>query len=255
VSDFDDFTYIDVAVGDDRIAVATLNGPEAGNALTFAGQGELCELLPRISRDDGVDVLVVTGADAAFCSGPAGDFLERVGSGEPEFVRLVMERVYDNVRNLVEFEKPLVTAVNGPAHGAPLAMALLGDVIVAERHVTFYDHHVPSGVAAGDGNALIWPLAMGLVRAKRYLLTGDAFSADEAERMGLVTEVVDGGRSLERALDYARRFVETPQRSLRATKRAMNHWLRQALPVYERAWSAEVMTVFGSGPITLPDAP
>jgi enoyl-CoA hydratase len=247
MSDYSDLTYLDVAV-DGGIATVTLNGPEPGNALTYPGQAEISEILPRLSQDDDVAVVVATGADDAFCIGPAPDFIERVGSGEPQFVRQVMDRVRMNVQRLVDFDKVLISAINGPAHGAPMTFALMADVVIAERQVRLLDHHVPHGVAAGDGNALNWPMAMGLLRAKRYLLTGDDLSAEDAERLGLVTEVVETGASMDRALYYAHRFLTIPQPSLRYTKTALNQWYRLNMPAYERAWTSEILTVVGVQP-------
>ena len=88
------------------------------------------------------------------------------------------------------------------------------------------DGHIRAALSAGDGGTLIWPLTMGLTKAKKYLLTGDWIGAEEAERLGLVSEVVDAGRSLERAVDVARRFANGPQLAIRATKMALNQWLR-----------------------------
>jgi enoyl-CoA hydratase len=247
VRNYEDLTYLDIVVSE-GIATVTLNGPEQGNALTNAGQAELVEILPRLERDDEISVVVATGDGDAFCAGPAPDFVRQVGSGDPATVRDVMDRVRRNIQNVVDFQKILISAVNGPIHGAPLAFALLADVVIAERQVRFLDHHVPHGVAAGDGNALIWPMAMGLLRAKRFLLTGDELSAEDAERLGLVTEVVERGESLARALEYARRFVAIPQPSLRYTKRALNHWYKLNMPAYDMAWTSEILTVVGAAP-------
>lgn len=240
---YDDFEFIEVSVAD-RVATATFNGDGPGNTMTFDGQGELVELLPRVDRDDDVDVLVLTGADEAFCAGGTREFAARLSAGsDPAMVRVAMQRVHRNVVNAVEFQKILISAMNGPSGGAPLVLATLADVVIAERHVTFADHHVRAAVAAGDGNVLIWPMAMGLLRAKRYLLLSEDLSADQAEQLGLVTEVVDVGAALARAREYAARFVGLPAPALRATKQALNQWLRQAMPVFEKAWSAEVVTL------------
>jgi len=90
---------------------------------------------------------------------------------------------------------------------------------------------------------LIWPLAMGLLRAKRYLLTGDALSAEEAQRLGLVSEVVDPGASFERAMVYARRFAAGPRQALRHTKRALNQWMRLGMSAFDLSWAGESLTL------------
>jgi enoyl-CoA hydratase len=146
----------------------------------------------------------------------------------------------------IEFEKPLVTAVNGTVKGGPLVTALLSDIVIAERHVVFSDPHVTMAVAAGDGGVLAWPMAMGLLRAKRYLMTGDAITAEQAQELGLVTEVVEEGASLERAMVFARRFAEGPRHALRYTKRALNQWYRIGMPAFDVSWQGEILTAIFS---------
>ena len=89
------------------------------------------------------------------------------------------------------------------------------------------------------------PLVMGVVKAKHYLLTGEGLDAAEAERMGLVTEVVATGRSRERAMVRARQLADGHAEAIRYTKLALNGWLRAAMPAYELAWAGEILTVTG----------
>src|SRR5262249_1676936 len=163
-------------------------------------------ILPRLARDERVNAIVLRGAGDAFCAGPTPEFIERLRANDPAFVAHLMRDVRAIVQGHVDLEKPVVTALNGPASGGALAFALL-----AERHVALSDPHVPAGVAAGDGGVLIWPLALGLLRAKRFLYTGDPLGAEEAQALGLVTEVVERGASVERALHWARRLADAPR--------------------------------------------
>jgi len=242
VTDYDDLRFLDVRIAA-GVAVVTLGGGEPGNAISFEGHAEMSGILPRLGSDDRVDAVLLTGAGAAFCVGPTAEFMARIESGEPGVRARLLEDVRLLVQGHIECEKPVVTALNGPAGGGPLAFGLLADVVIAERHVIFSDLHVAAGVAAGDGGVLIWPLAMGLLRAKRHLLTGDPLTAEEAERLGLVTEVVDAGASLERAMVYARRFAAGPRRALRHTKRALNQWLRIGMPAFDASWAGEILTL------------
>lgn len=239
---YDDLGFLDVEI-DRGVAIVRLDGPEAGNAISFEGHVEMSTILPRLGRDDRVDAVLLTGAGDSFCAGPTADFMARIAADEPGFAARLMEDVRLLVQGHVELAKPVVSALNGPAGGGPLAFALLADVVIAERHVTLADMHVAAAVAAGDGGVLIWPLAMGLLRAKRYLLTGDALGAEDAERLGLVTEVVDTGRSFERAMVYARRFAAAPRQALRHTKRALNQWMRLGMPAFDLAWAGEILTL------------
>lgn len=242
MSSYADLRFLDVEL-DGSVAVVRLAGPEPGNAISFDGHVEMSTILPRLARDDRVDAVLLTGSGDAYCVGPTPDFIARIAAGEPGFVARLMEDVRLLVQGHVDLEKPVVCALNGPAGGGPLAFALLADVVIAERHATLSDLHVAAAVAAGDGGVLIWPLAMGLLRAKRYLLTGDALGAEDAARLGLVTEVVDVGRSFERAMEFARRFAAAPRSALRHTKRALNQWLRIGMPAFDLAWAGEVLTV------------
>ena len=239
---YPELRFLEVEI-DRGVAVVRLAGGEPGNAISFEGHAEMSAILPRLARDDRVDAVLVTGAGDAYCVGPTADFMARIATNEPGFVARLMQDVRQLVQGHVELEKPVVSALNGPAAGGPLAFALLADVVIAERHATLSDMHVAAAVAAGDGGVLIWPLAMGLLRAKRYLLTGDALAAEEAERLGLVTEVVDAGRSFERAMAWARRFADGPRHALRHTKRALNQWLRLGMPAFDLAWAGEILTV------------
>lgn len=239
---YGDFDYLDVRI-EDALAVVQLAGGRPGNALPFEGHAELAQILPRLGRDERVDAIVLRGAGDAFCDGPTPEFIARLRENDPAFVAHLMRDVRAIVQGHIELDKPVVTALNGTTSGGALAFALFADVVVTERHVVLSDPHVPAGVAAGDGGVLIWPLALGLLRAKRYLLTGDPISADEAQALGLVTEVVERGESVPRAMHWARRLAAAPRAALRHTKVALNHWLRIGLPAFDASWAGEILTV------------
>ncbi len=242
MDDYRDFASLEIRI-EAGIAVVTLAGGRPGNALSVEGHGELGRILPRLGRDERVDAIVLRGAGDEFCSGPTPEFMARVRANEPAFVAHLMRDVRAIVQSHIDLEKPVVTALNGTTTGGTLAFALFADVIVAERHVTLSDPHVPAGVAAGDGGVLIWPLALGLLRAKRFLYTGDPLTADEALALGLVTEVVERGASVGRAMHWARRLADAPSAALRQTKIALNQWLRIGMPAYDASWAGEILTV------------
>jgi enoyl-CoA hydratase len=245
--EYDDFELLTVSI-DEGVALVTIDGPEEGNAHSITGHAELGSVWPRLEDDQRVDAVVLTGAGETFCVGPTAEMIERMSADDPHLVRQVMEEVRRLVIRSIEFEKPLVTAVNGTVKGGPLITALLSDIVIAERQVVFSDPHVTVAVAAGDGGVLAWPMAMGLLRAKRYLMTGDAITAEQACQLGLVTEVVEQGASLERAMVFARRFAAGPRHALRYTKRALNEWYRIGMPAFDVSFQGELMTA------TVPDA-
>jgi enoyl-CoA hydratase len=130
------------------------------------------------------------------------------------------------VNSLLDCRKPVLTAVNGYAMGLGSTVALLGDVVFAARSATFADTHVRMGIAAGDGGQLIWPLLMGVNRAKYYLMTGDRIPAEEAERLGLVNFVVEDDALMERALELADRLADGPALAISASKVAVNQYMK-----------------------------
>ena len=130
------------------------------------------------------------------------------------------------VDNLLDCSKPVLCAVNGYAMGLGANFALLTDVVVAARSATFADTHVRMGIGAGDGGQVIWPLLMGVNRAKYFLMTGDRVSAAEAERLGLVNFVVEDQDLMTKALEIAERLARGPGRAIAASKVPINKYLK-----------------------------
>jgi enoyl-CoA hydratase len=208
---------------DDGVVVATMNRPEKLNAVDGALHHELATLPRDVTSDRSVRALVITGAGRAFCAG--GDFspgaLPIGHEGTP-----AMEEARRIVDHMLECPKPIVSAVNGYAMGLGATVALLADVVVAGRSAVFADTHVAMGIGAGDGGQLIWPLLIGVNKAKYFLMTGDRVGAEEAERIGLVNFLVDDDELLERATAIASRLAAGPAQAITASKMAINLWMR-----------------------------
>lgn len=226
---YETFQFLELERPQPGILIATLNRPEKLNALRRSDHDEVTALLRTVAEDDDTNVLVVRGAGRSFCIG--GDLglvgsTVRGGYG----AKLDIQRMgRDLVQAQVNLDKPVIVAVQGQCSGAGAALALLSDIIIAERSAQFADGHVRFGMAAGDGGVLTFPMSMGIVKAKKHLLSGDWFGAEEAERCGLITEVTDDGDSFERAMEWARRLNDLNPASLQLTKRAINNWLMQGL--------------------------
>jgi enoyl-CoA hydratase len=187
---------------------------------------------------------MITGTGDAFSAGPLADPTAPPSVGPTADVSSIIEEVRELVYGAIDCDKPVACAINGVVRGSALTFALLADVIVIERHVVLADTHVLAALTAGDGGVLTWPLAIGLVRAKRYLLTGDPMSAEDAQRLGLVTEIVEQGQSKARARRYAERWASGPQTALRTTKRALNQWLRHgAVTAFDLSLASELLTL------------
>lgn len=236
----------------DGYLVATFNRPHVRNMWARSEEHEIPQLLAEVSADPGIRVLVLTGSGDYFSGGAhhSDDPFEAFD-------------YYDRSRSIfgafVDLDKPLIIALNGNASGSGLTFAMLGDIVIAERQVEFRDAHVLGGVVSATG-PFLWPPSIGLLRAKRYLLTGDTFSADEAERFGLVSEVVDSGTALKRAEAIASHLASLPPSGVQGTKRALNRWLKADFEtIFEHALSLEFMRFpaaernYGSG--VMPSAP
>jgi enoyl-CoA hydratase len=208
---------------DDGVAVCTLNRPERLNAVNAVMHRELATLTRDIQADRAVRAAVITGAGRAFCAGgdfsPSGEVMGSTTGGMLEEARRIVD-------HLLECNKPLISAVNGYAMGLGATVALLCDVVVAGRSAVFADTHVKMGIGAGDGGQLIWPLLIGVNKAKYFLMSGERVGAEEAERIGLASFVVDDDALLERATAIAASLAAGPLQAITASKMAVNHWMR-----------------------------
>ncbi|MGE3595712.1 MAG: enoyl-CoA hydratase-related protein [Dehalococcoidia bacterium] len=203
------------------VAIATLNQPKKLNAIDPNMHLEVTSLARDFDEDPDVKVLILTGAGRAFCAG--GDF----SPGRPRFSG---PRIWREARQLVDdfldCEKPIITAMNGPAMGLGATIALLGDVIIAGRSASIGDTHVRVAMGAGDGGQVYWPLLMGINRAKYYMMTGDVLTAEDAEKLGLVNFVVDDDQLMTRALELADRLAAGPGLAISASKIGINKYIK-----------------------------
>jgi enoyl-CoA hydratase len=151
----------------------------------------------------------------------------------------------DLVYNIINCEKPIVSAVNGVAVGAGVVVALLADISVCAEDARLGDGHVKLGVAAGDHAAMIWPLLAGMAKARYYLLTGEMLTGAEAERIGLVSLALPRERVLDEAMRIAGDLANGSQLAIRWTKRALNNWLRQAGPIFDQSAAYEMLGFLG----------
>ena len=221
----------------------TLNRPEVLNAANARLHTELVEIWQTIDNDPETRVAVVTGAGRAFSAGGDLKMVEDAYQNYDEIVRILNE-ARDLVYNILRFRKPLVSAINGPAVGAGLVVALLADISIAAENARLADGHVRMGVAAGDHAAIIWPLLCGMAKSKYYLMTSDFVSGAEAERMGLVSLCVPDDALLAKTQEVAKNLAEGPRHAIQFTKRALNQWLLQAGPIFDHSLALEMLGFF-----------
>jgi enoyl-CoA hydratase len=244
ITDYGDFRHIRFEMREGGILLATFDRPEVLNAANVRLHREMSELWAVVDADDEVRVSVVTGAGRAFSAG--GD-LEMIEEMTRSYDALVTQwrDAGAIVEKMLAAEKPIVSAINGVAVGAGLAVGLLADVSVIGESARISDGHVRLGVAAGDHAAALWPLLCGMARAKWYLMTADFVTGPEAAAMGLVTRCVPDGEVLDEALRMAERIASGPELAVRWTKRVMNQWMRQALPIFGESLALEMLGFVG----------
>jgi enoyl-CoA hydratase len=219
----------------------TLANPRNGlNAVDAEMHAELVRLFDELRGEREARAVVLTGSGRAFSAG--GDFGWMSGIRPADFAEMRREGK-QIVWSLLDVELPIVAAVNGPAVGLGATLALLCDVIFMADTAKLADPHVQVGIVAGDGGAVAWPLAVGPVLAKRYLLTGDALSAEEAQRLGLITHAVPAGDLQAEALAFAERLAAGAPLAVRYTKLAINQLVKQALTTaFDYSTALEVLT-------------
>ena len=176
------------------------------------------------------------GGDPALVEDMATDFEVRTR---------VWKETRDLVYNVINCDKPIVSAMHGPAVGAGLVAGLLADIFIAAKSAKIVNGCIRLDVASGDHAAIVWPLLCGLAKAKYYLLLCDPISGEEAERIGLVSLAVDDAQLLDKAYEVADRLASGSQSAIRWTKYALNNWLRQAGPAFDASLALEFMGFAG----------
>jgi len=230
---------------DDGVLLLTLSNPGKLNATDATLHTELARVFRDIAADEATRAVVITGQGTAFSAGGDLDWIATQVGNHAQTMK-VMREAGDIVRTMIDCDTPIIAAINGVAVGAGLAVALMADISIIDEATRFTDGHIRLGVAAGDHAVAIWPLLCGMAKAKYYLLTSDFIDGREAERIGLVSKAVPAADVLPEALRIATQLARGPQDATRYTKRALNHWLRQALPNFEASLAYEMLNFLGA---------
>ena len=243
---YEDLHHIRLDKRVDGVATATLDRPEVLNATNARMHWEITNLWQVVADDPDVKVIVVTGAgNRAFSAGGDLDWVQSL-VGNAEATANAMKESRDLVYNILNCPKPIISAINGTAVGAGLAVALLADISVIADEAKITDGHVRLGVAAGDHAPIIWPLLCGMAKAKYYLMTGEFLSGKEAERLGLVTFSVPQDQVLPKALSIAEKLASGSQDAISHTKMSLNNWMRMAGPIFDNALALEMIGFLGA---------
>jgi enoyl-CoA hydratase len=244
VSAYSQFEQMKFSRPSDGVLLVTLSRPEAYNAANPAMQRDLSVIWPIISNDPLTRVCVITGEGKGFCAGGDLSTLDQQIQNYPMVTRQILKEASETVYGMINCEKTIISAINGPAVGVGLAIALLADISVAAKHAKMTDGHMKLGLAAGDHAPIIWPLLCGMAKSKYYLLTSRFVTGEEAERIGLVSLAVDGAEVVPTALEIAAELANGPQDAIRFTKYSLNNWLRQAGPIFDASLALEMLNLF-----------
>ncbi len=201
-----------------RVGIVTLNRPERLNAITMQLITELYEAFEVFNRDDGIGVIILTGAGRAFC---AGLDVQEWKNPEPPQQHTDEPMNYRSSLRWLEImrtSKPVIVAVNGLAVGGGVSMILSCDIRIASAKAQFQEPHASLGLAPDMGGSRLLVQTVGLAHAMRLILTARRIDAAEAERIGLVTEVVPHDQLMDAALALATEIAAHPTASLLASK-------------------------------------
>lgn len=217
-----------------RVALITINRPEAMNAINLDVGTGLSEALRNFSADAELWVAVITGAgDKAFS---AGADLKAVAAGE---MTRISEAGKPGIADLLRryIHKPVIAAVNGYALGGGMEVALSCDLIVASEKASFGLPEVKRGLVAAGGGMLRLPRQMPLKTAMYYVLTGELMSAADALHWGLVNQVVPHADVLLKAMEVAERICANAPVAVRESKAVMYRSLDASLYLSDEAWA------------------
>lgn len=228
---------------DGAVLTISLNRPEIFNAFNSAMHHSLARFLFDVAYDEETKVIILTGEGRAFSAG--GDMsAEKITPAAFAHEAIDARNI---VQGLLDCEKPIICRMNGDAIGLGATIALLCDFVIAADTARIGDPHVKMGLVAGDGGALIWPLLVGPMVAKYYLLTGDLVAAQEAQSLGLITRSVPMEKLNETVAAIAGKLTNGATLAIRFTKRSINAALKsQANLQFDLSLGYEGITILSN---------
>ncbi len=208
------------------VAVVTLDRPEQLNAITLPMAYALAGACDEIERDEGVKVVIITGAGRGFCAGlDVAAFEEIKAMSQPELGEL-MRRLALSLYNL---SRPVIAAINGAAAGAGMSLALLCDVRIASEKAWFSSGYLRMGIIPDLGFTYFLPRIVGPARALELMITNERVSAAEAGRLGIVSRVVAGDELIPAAMELAETVVKGPSVAIGLLKQVVRRGIHNSL--------------------------
>ena len=235
------YEHLDIEISD-GIATVTMNRPDVLNGLHKASHAEMERVWGELGEDDDVRVAILTGAGRAFSAGgDLKDMREQHAEDPTGGSGISAAAGRRAIYGILDFEKPLIAAVNGHAVGLGATLGLLCDIVVVNEKARIGDPHISIGLVPGDGGLAIWAVLAGPNRAKEYMMLGTLATAQEAYDLGLVNHVVEPDEVMPVARGIAERLAAGPQLALRGTKVSINNWIKaQFSTLFEVSLAAEI---------------
>jgi len=215
------------------VATITLNRPEKYNAFTKDMIDSWADYLSAAALDDAVKVIVLTGAGKAFCAG--GDVSaqkDRAKNDALERKHFLWRHVHRIALQMEALDKPTIAAINGTARGAGLDMALMCDLRMMAQSAIIAESYINVGLIAGDGGTYYLPRLIGVPRALELFWTGREVKSEEAERIGIVNQVVPDATLLDQTYSLARSIAKQPFEAVRAYKRSVYQGMNMPLAAH-----------------------
>jgi enoyl-CoA hydratase len=209
------------------VRIVTLNRPDSMNAFDDDMHDALVHVLREVGRDRTARAIVLTGAGRAFSAGGDIDRFELLAN-DLEVRRQTLRVGRQLFEDLINVHVPVVAAVNGPAVGLGCTLVSTCDMVFMSEKSYLCDPHVTVALVAGDGGQVTWPLNIGLLRAKEYLLTGDRVPPQVAVEMGMANRVVSPESLMPESIAFAHRLAALPWQAVQDTKSVLNQHLRQS---------------------------
>jgi enoyl-CoA hydratase len=240
----DHYEFLSVLV-EDSVATVTIDRPDRLNTLNLPAHDEMERLWPDLEERTDVSAVVLRGSGGVFSAGgDVKDMLERARRSPGTGSGITPTRARRLVNSMLDFEKPVVAAVEGRAVGLGATLALLCDFVVAAEGSWFSDPHIDIGLVPGDGGAAIWAVVAGPHRARHMMMRGARVDAAYLHEIGVVVDVVPTGGAQGAAHALVRELLTKPPLALRGTKVAVNAFLRaQMASVLETSLAWEVATL------------
>ena len=219
---------VEIAEG---VAWLTLDRPDVGNAIDLPLARALVEAATRCEADAAVRCVVITGAGRLFCAGGDVAVMKAAGDELPAVLHELIETLHQAVLILAAMPKPLVTLVNGPAAGAGLSLAILGDIVLSARSAHYTPAYGAIGLTADGGLSWLLPRLNGLRRAQEIIFTNRRVKAEEAEAIGLVTRIVDDEALAAEGQAIAIRLADAPVAAIGAVRGLLHRNYESSLEV------------------------